>query len=155
MTQKSYYEVLGISQSATADEIKRAYRKLAKQYHPDMNPAKDAEVKMKEINEAYEVLSDTTKRQQYDQFGHAASQQQYQQPYGYGQQTYQGGQQFTSFEEMLAAMFAQQQRQQQAYRQQQSQGQGQRQPINPLSGIFRFFIIYFIIQFIISIFFRF
>ncbi len=71
--KRDYYEVLGVSKKASDDEIKKAYRKLAKKYHPDMNPGdKEAEVKFKEASEAYAVLSDEQKRQQYDQFGHAA-----------------------------------------------------------------------------------
>ena len=69
--KRDYYDVLGISKGASDDEIKKAYRKLAKQYHPDVNKAPDAEAKFKEINEAYEVLSDPQKKATYDQFGHA------------------------------------------------------------------------------------
>jgi len=72
---KDYYETLGVSKSASADEIKSAYRKLALQYHPDRNKTKEAEEKFKEVTKAYEVLSDTQKRQTYDQFGAAAFEQ--------------------------------------------------------------------------------
>jgi curved DNA-binding protein len=67
---RDYYAVLGVNKTASADEIKKVYRRLARKYHPDMNPGnKEAETKFKEINEAYEVLSDADKRKKYDQFG--------------------------------------------------------------------------------------
>lgn len=72
MAEKNYYEILGVDKNATPEEIKSAYRKLAKQYHPDVNKSPDATQKFKDINEAYEVLSDTTKRNNYDQFGSAS-----------------------------------------------------------------------------------
>jgi molecular chaperone DnaJ len=71
-SKRDYYEVLGVGRTASADEIKKAYRRLARQYHPDLNKEADAESKFKEINEAYEVLSDTDKRSMYDRFGHQA-----------------------------------------------------------------------------------
>lgn len=75
-SKRDYYEVLGISKSASDDEIKKAYRKLAKKYHPDANPGdKEAEAKFKEASEAYAILSDPDKKRQYDQFGHAAFEQ--------------------------------------------------------------------------------
>lgn len=72
MNKKDYYEVLGISKTASDDEIKSAFRKLAKKYHPDVSKEPDAEAKFKEAQEAYAVLSDKSKRTQYDQFGHQA-----------------------------------------------------------------------------------
>lgn len=72
MSKRDYYEVLGLSRNATPEEIKKAYRKVAMQYHPDRNPGdKAAEEKFKEAAEAYEVLSDPDKKAQYDRFGHA------------------------------------------------------------------------------------
>ena len=88
-TTRDYYEVLGVTKTATEAELKAAYRKQALQWHPDRNRTKDAEVKFKEINEAYEVLSDPQKRQTYDQFGHAAFQQG-----GVGQSPFSGGSPF-------------------------------------------------------------
>ncbi|MDD2433402.1 MAG: molecular chaperone DnaJ [Clostridia bacterium] len=74
MAKRDYYEVLGVDKNASEVEIKKAFRKLARQYHPDVNPDnKEAEEKFKEINEAYEVLSEPEKRQRYDQFGHAGT----------------------------------------------------------------------------------
>lgn len=83
---KDYYDTLGVSKNSSADEIKRAYRKLALEYHPDRNKSKDAEIKFKEVTKAYEVLGDPQKRQTYDQFGAAAFEQ------GAGQNPFAGGQ---------------------------------------------------------------
>ena len=71
--KRDYYEVLGLAKGASDADIKKAYRSMAKKYHPDMNPGNaEAEAKFKEVNEAYAVLSDADKKAQYDQFGHAA-----------------------------------------------------------------------------------
>lgn len=80
MAKRDYYEILGVKKNATEEEIKKAYRKLAMKYHPDRNPGnKQAEERFKEINEAYAVLSDKNKRQQYDQFGPAGFSQRFSQ----------------------------------------------------------------------------
>jgi len=73
MEKRDYYEVLGVAKNASDDDIKKAYRQLAKKYHPDVSTEANAEAKFKEVQEAYEVLSDQTKRSQYDQFGHQAA----------------------------------------------------------------------------------
>ncbi len=74
MSKRDYYEVLGVPRDADENAIKGAYRRLARQYHPDVNKAADAEERFKEINEAYEVLSDADRRAAYDRYGHAATQ---------------------------------------------------------------------------------
>ena len=91
MSKRDYYEVLGVAKGADVGEIKKAYRKLALQFHPDKNPGnKEAEEKFKEATEAYSVLSDTENRKKYDQFGHAA--------FGQGAGGFNGGGNFSNFE---------------------------------------------------------
>ena len=97
--KRDYYEVLNIDKNASADDIKKAYRKLALKYHPDRNKGdKEAEEKFKEANEAYEVLSDDEKRRNYDQFGHAGVDGQ-----GFG--GFGGGAGFGGFEDIFSDIF--------------------------------------------------
>lgn len=101
MAKRDYYEILGLKKGADDKEIKAAFRKLAKQYHPDLNPDnKEAEAKFKEVNEAYEVLSDPNKKAKYDQFGHAA----FDQTQGFGGSGgFSGG--FGGFEDIFGDIF--------------------------------------------------
>src|SRR3954462_11880704 len=93
-TQRDYYDILGVPRAAGDDEIKRAFRKLAQQWHPDVNTSTEADVRFKEINEAYQVLSDPQRRQAYDMFGRA----------GVGGQD-PGFQPFTGFGDIFDAFF--------------------------------------------------
>lgn len=100
MAKRDYYEVLGVEKSASKDELKKAYRKLSKQYHPDINKEAGADEKFKEIAEAYEVLSDDTKRANYDRFGHAGANQ----GFGGGAGGFSGGG-FGGFEDIFSSFF--------------------------------------------------
>ncbi|HEY4554347.1 MAG TPA: molecular chaperone DnaJ [Bacillaceae bacterium] len=100
MSKRDYYEVLGVAKDAGKDEIKKAYRRLSKQYHPDINKEPGADEKFKEISEAYEVLSDEQKRAQYDQFGHDG-------PQGFGGGGFGGADfgGFSGFEDIFSTFF--------------------------------------------------
>ncbi|MGO2099921.1 molecular chaperone DnaJ [Vagococcus salmoninarum] len=105
MAKRDYYEVLGVSKSATDDELKKAYRKLSKQYHPDINKEADAEDKFKEITEAYEVLSDPQRRAAYDQYGHASTDPNYGGGGGFGGGGFGGAGGFGGFEDIFESFF--------------------------------------------------
>lgn len=99
MSKRDYYDVLGLSKSASKDEIRKAYRKLSKKYHPDLNKEADAESKFKEATEAYETLSDESKKANYDQFGHAGPNQ------GFGGGGFGGGASGFGFEDIFSSFF--------------------------------------------------
>lgn len=102
MSKKDYYQVLNVEKNATKDEIKKAYHSLAKKYHPDINKEKDAESKFKEINEAYEVLSDDNKRAMYDKYGHNGINEEG----GFGFSSFEGFSSFgNSFEDIFSSFF--------------------------------------------------
>jgi len=105
---KDYYQILGVERGASADDIKKAYRRLVRQYHPDVSKHKDATEKTKEINEAYEVLGDAEKRAAYDALGQAPRHgQEFQPPPDWGQQYDFGGGGAGSAEDIFADLFAQ------------------------------------------------
>lgn len=109
-TKRDYYEVLGLSKGASDDEIKKAYRKLSKKYHPDINKDADAETKFKELTEAYEVLSDPQKKAAYDQYGHAGTDPSYGGGAGgfggFGGGGFSGGGGFGGFEDIFDSFLA-------------------------------------------------
>ncbi len=111
MEKRDFYEVLGVNRSATEDDIKKAYRGLAKKYHPDVSSEKNTEAKFKEVQEAYDILSDETKRAQYDQFGHQAANPNFGSGFG-------GGAGFDGFDfgDIFSAFFGGQSRQSQGTR---------------------------------------
>ena len=140
---QNYYEILGTSKDATQDEIKKAYRQKSKMYHPDINKSDNAEAMMKKVNQAYDVLGDPAKRQQYDTMGSNPYQNQSGQQY-YGRQTYTSADEF--FEEFMRQFYGQQQQRQQYYQQ-----QPRRRVFNPLSFFFRMMFGYYIINSIMNL----
>ncbi len=102
--KRDFYDILGVSKDAPQDEIKKAYRRLSKKYHPDLNDASDAESKFKEVAEAYETLSDETKRSNYDQFGHASTDPNFGAG-GFGGGGFGGGGSFSGFDDIFSQFF--------------------------------------------------
>lgn len=155
---KNYYDILGVQKTASQDEIKKAYRKLAQKYHPDVSQAANAEAMMKSVNEAYEVLGNPDKRAQYDRFG---TSQAYGNPGANPYGNYQGQNSgYGGFEDIFAEILRQQQQQQQYYRQNQQNRQQNNygRPRVVRFSFFKLIYYYFIFQFILSIissFFRF
>lgn len=149
MTQRDYYDILGIDKTASEDTIKRAFRKLAMKYHPDVNKEPDAEAKMKEINEAYSVLSDANKRADYDRFGHASNTGYAQNPYQQQGQYSSQQQYYSNFDDLFNAFFAQQQRQQQQRYQNAQQNPPQRRSL--LTYVLIYVVVIFLFRFIMSI----
>lgn len=143
-TKRDYYEVLGVDRKASPDEIKSAYRKLAKQYHPDLNKSPDAPEKFKEVTEAYETLSDESKRAQYDRFGFAAFDNNGQNGFGQKQSSgFEGnaGFDFDDFSDIFSSFFnqgqsgsARQQQQQQSSSYQNDQQQQSPRGAQPFKG---------------------
>ena len=102
-TERDYYDILGVPRGAGDDDIKRSFRKLAQQWHPDVNTTAEADERFKEINEAYQVLSDPQRRQAYDMFGHAGVGNGGGDPFGGAQGGFQGG--FQGFGDLFDAVF--------------------------------------------------
>lgn len=145
--KKDYYTILNIPHDAGTDQIKRSYRKLAQQYHPDMNKAADAEERMKEINEAYDVLGNPEKRAHYDRFGHQQNTAYSQAQQGsYTQQ----GNPYASFEQVFQEFYRQQYQRQQY--QQSSGTHGRGRSISLFQMIYTFWIIQFVLRFFLSFF---
>ncbi len=145
MNTDNYYTILGVAKDASQDDIKRAYRKKAKEFHPDVNKAPEAQDMMKKVNAAYDVLSDPQKKQHYDRFGqnpqnNYSNQSQYQ-----GNTQYQGyGFDNSMFEEMFRQFYQQSNAQQQQYRQ-------QRRVVSPFMSIIRFMIMWQLIGFLFNL----
>lgn len=149
---KNYYTILGVSSNATQDEIKKAYRKLAQKYHPDVSKEASAEAMMKSVNEAYEVLGNPEKRAHYDRFG--TQQSSTGNPYGPYTQNTTG---YTTFDDLFREILRQQQRQQQNQQQYYNQQQtGYQRPrvvrFSFFHILFGFWLLRSILEFIFAVF---